>query len=198
MKQIKSIETLVMLLCRFPGVGRKSAERMAYHILKADANYASALSSAVLAVKEKVRYCRICSNLTEDEVCEICADESRDRSIICVVEEFTDLMAVEKSGSFRGLYHVLQGTLAPLRGITPENLRIPELMRRVSDGSIKEIIVATNPTVDGDATALYLNKELGKYVSQITRLGLGIPIGGSLEYADDITLKKSLEGRSRL
>lgn len=198
MKQIQSLETLIINLSRFPGVGRKSAERMAYFILKSDTSVAHSLSSSILNIKEKIKFCKKCFNISETELCPICQDSGRDTSILCVVEEFTDLFAIEKSGVFKGLYHVLGGTLSPLKGITPEYLKINELCRRIEHEPITEIIIATNPTVDGDATALYLNRELEKFGKKITRLGLGIPIGGSLEYADDVTLKKSLERRTSI
>ncbi len=197
MKQIESLELLVMNLSRFPGVGRKSAERMAYYILKSEENYVNSLADSIIKIKEKIKFCKRCFNLSEEDICSICSDPRRDASSLCIIEEFTDLFAIEKSGFYHGLYHVLQGTLSPLKGITPEYLKIPELLKRFQSEPFEEVIIATNPTVDGDATALYLNKELNKFNKKITRLGFGIPIGGALEYSDDITLKKALEGRTQ-
>ena len=197
-KRIPSLETLVAELNKLPGIGRKSAERIAYHILKIPGKEADALASAIRAVKEKIFPCSVCFNLTEQDPCPICSDPSRNPELILVVEDPMDIPAFERSGIYKGLYHVLQGKLAPLKGITPEQLRIKELISRVKKGNVKEVILATNPDVEGDATALYISKKLEAHPVEVSRIGLGIPIGGALEYTDSITLQKALEGRKRV
>ncbi len=197
-KTVSAMETLILQLSKLPSIGRKSAERMAFHLLRTAEEDALALSDAIRAMRESVRRCSVCGNITEEDPCSICEDERRRRDLICVVEEPFDLAAFEKSGAFDGLYHVLDGCLSPLQGITAEDLRIESLERRVRAGGVNEIVLATNPSVDGEATALYLSKLLSPYVESVTRIGLGLPMGGSLEFADGRTIKKALEGRTKI
>lgn len=193
----KALEALIHELSRLPTIGRKSAQRLAFHLLKADPAQCISLAEALAGLHKGVRLCDRCFYLAEDKYCSICMDARRDTTTICVVEEPADVVAFERSGSYRGLYHVLLGHLSPLHGVMPDDLKIRELVDRVADreAGIKEVILATNPSVDGDATALYLNRVLEKYNIKATRLGLGMPMGGSLEYADELTLQKALEGR---
>jgi len=196
--QSRSLEALIEELRKLPGIGRKSAARIAFHVLRAPQGEAEALARRILEIKEKVRSCRVCGNWTEDETCSICLDPRRDGAIICVVEQPGDVALVEGTGSYRGLYHVLHGALSPLEGVRPEELRIRELAERAAGGSVREIIVATNPTVEGDATAFYIQnavRETGVLVSRIAR---GVPVGGEIEFADQVTLARALEGRRAL
>jgi recombination protein RecR len=197
-KTVSAMETLILHLSKLPSIGRKSAERMAFHLLRTAKEDALALSDAIRAMRESVRRCSVCGNITEEDPCSICQDERRRRDVICVVEEPFDLAAFEKSGAFDGLYHVLDGCLSPLQGITSEDLRIEPLEARVRGGGVSEIVLATNPSVDGEATALYLSRLLSPHVESVTRIGLGLPMGGSLEFADGRTIKKALEGRTRI
>ena len=198
LKSSPTFESLIAELNKLPGIGRKSAERLAYHILKTHGKEARALAKAITAVKEKLFFCSVCFNLTEQDPCLVCSDPKRDSTRILVVEDPMDVAPFEKPGIFQGLYHVLQGRLAPLKGMTPEHLRIRDLIDRVKKPGVKEVILATNPDVEGDATALYISKQLASLPVSVTRLGLGLPMGGSLEYADTITLAKALEGRKKL
>ena len=193
-----SVENLVTQLARLPGIGRRTAQRLAFHILSERPEEALELARAIEDVKERVRFCRDCGNLTEDELCEVCADERRDRSVICVVEQPVDVVSVERTGEYRGLYHVIHGTISPLDGIGPDALRIKELLERLRDGVIKEVIVATNPTMNGEATALYLSKVIKPLGVSVTRIARGLPMGGDLEYTDAVTLGKALEGRREI
>ena len=197
-KTAGAMETLILHLTKLPSVGRKTAERLAFHLLRAPQEDAIALAEAIRSMRARIRRCSICGNITEDDPCPICRDERRRRDLVCVVEDPMDIVAFEKSESFEGVYHVLDGCLSPLQGVTASDLRIDSLERRVRDGAVQEIILATNPSVDGEATALYLSRLLGPHVKKITRIGLGVPMGGSLEYADARTLKKALEGRMRV
>jgi len=197
-KTVSAMETLILQLSKLPSIGRKSAERMAFHLLRTSKDDALALSDAIRSMRESVRRCSVCGNITEEDPCSICQDERRRRDLICVVEEPFDLVAFEKSEAYDGLYHVLDGCLSPLQGITSEDLRIEPLERRVREGGVREIVLATNPSVDGEATALYLSRLLAPHVETITRIGLGLPMGGSLEFADGRTIKKALEGRTKI
>lgn len=194
----KSLLKLIELFKKFPGVGQKSAQRLAFFILKSPAEYTKELSEAVTKVKEAVRFCRICNNLSDEETCGICNDPSRDRTAICVVEEPTDVIAVENTGRYHGAYHVLLGVLSPLDGIGPEELKIKGLLERVKASRPKEVIIATNPDTEGETTALYLKKVLKQFDVKVTRLGYGIPVGADLEYADYATLMKAIESRQEL
>ena len=182
-------------LTKLPGVGKKSAERMAYHILRAGAREASALAAAIRDVSERVHACSVCGSFTEEETCRICADGGRDRSQVCVVEMPRDVAQIEKTGAYRGLYHVLMGRLSPLDGVGPEDIRLRELARRVGDGGAREVIVATNPTAEGDATASYIEKALSGEGVQVTRLARGLPAGSAIEYADSGILGEALRAR---
>jgi recombination protein RecR len=196
-KTSQSISRLIDELAKMPGIGPKSAQRLAFYILKIPEEEAFSLADAVKSVKEKVRHCSTCFNLTEDDPCAICGDETRDAITICVVEEANDVLALEKIGEYRGLYHVLGGALSPLDGIGPDDLHIKELMDRLRHG-IKEIILATNPNVEGEATALYLMKLIKPLKIKVTRVARGLPVGGDLEYADQATLTRALEDRIEL
>ena len=193
-----SVVRLIDELAKLPGIGRKSAERLAYHLLRVHQSEAIALSDAIRAVRENVRYCCNCFNLSEGEECTICLDTKRDRSTLCVVEQPRDLMALEQAGVFSGLYHVLLGRIAPLDGIGPDQLTIPQLQKRVSQGVIREVIMATNPTVEGDGTALFISNVLSEFPVSITRLARGITTGSILEHANKEILADALTGRQRL
>ncbi len=192
----RSLTKLVGELKKLPGVGEKTALRLAFHLLKSPANV-SALAESLLEVRARVRFCSTCFGITEDDPCSICTGD-RDSSAICVVEESQDLLAIERSGAFRGRYHVLQGALSPLNGITPAQLRISELMQRIEAGDVREVVLATNFSVEGEATALYLTKLIKPLGTRVTRLAHGIPLGGDLEYIDAATVQRAMEGRSEL
>jgi recombination protein RecR len=192
-----AVDNLVAQLTRLPGVGTRTAQRLAFHLLRVPREEALELAAAIAAVKERVRFCRECGNLTEDEVCGICADARRDRSVICVVEQPADLLSLERTAEYRGLYHVLGGALSPLDGIDPGDLRIDELLRRVDGDGIGEVVLATNATMTGEATAAYLADRLRGRV-RVTRLASGLPVGSDLEYADEVTLGRALSGRREM
>lgn len=193
-----AIQDLIDELGALPGVGPKSAQRLAFHLLGEEEVGVQRLVDAITAVKQKVHFCTICGNVTESQVCAICADSRRDATIICVVEEAKDINAVEKTRVFRGLYHVLGGVIDPLAGVGAEQLRMRELFSRLADGSVTEVILATNPTVEGEATATFIARNLGPMGVSTTRLASGLPVGGDLEYADEVTLGRALEGRRSL
>jgi recombination protein RecR len=190
-----AVQELIDELGRLPGVGPKSAQRLAFHILEADPQDMKRLVDAITTVKERVKFCTVCGNVTEQELCNICRDPRRDPSVICVVEESKDVLAVERTRSFRGRYHVLGGAINPIAGIGPEQLRIRELLTRLNDGAIQEIIIATDPNLEGEATATYLARMLKSIGIAVTRLASGLPVGGDLEYADEVTLGRAFEGR---
>jgi recombination protein RecR len=192
-----AVENLVAQLTRLPGVGTRTAQRLAFHLLRVPKDEALALATALEEVKERVRFCSECGNLTEDETCEICRDARRDRSVICVVEQPADLISVERTHEYRGLYHVLGGALSPLDGVEPGDLRIAELLGRVERNGVEEVVVATNPNMTGEATASYLADRLRGRV-RVTRLASGLPVGGDLEYADEVTLGRALAGRREM
>ena len=191
------LQRLVTELAKLPGVGQRTAQRLAFHILRAPKDEAGALAEAIADVKERVRFCRECGNLTEEDLCAICRDARRDRSVVCVVENPADAISIERTAEFRGLYHVLGGALSPLDGVEPEDLRIDELVRRVEGGAIEEVVLATNPNMTGEATAHFLADRLRGRV-RVTRLASGLPVGGDLEYADEITLGRALSGRREM
>lgn len=193
-----SFSRLVEHLVRLPGVGPKTAQRLAFHLLKAPREEVAALADALVALKERARTCRTCFNITEAETCGICQDAARDPSILCVVEEAHDLLAIEKTREYKGLYHVLGGSLSPLDGRGVDQIRAKELVVRVERGGVREVILATNPNVEGEATALYLVRLLKPLQVRITRIARGIPIGGDLEYADEVTVSRALEGRREM
>ena len=180
---------------KLPGVGPKSAQRLTYYLLRMPAAEAKALAEAILDVKERITFCSACQNVTDVNPCRICASDRRDRSIICVVEEPLDILALERSGSYQGLYHVLHGAISPMDGIGPEELKIEELLSRLRSEEVQEVILATNPNLEGEATAMYLTRLLRPLGPKVTRLASGLPVGGDLEYADDVTLSRALEGR---
>ena len=186
---------LIEQLTRLPGIGEKTAGRLAFHILRSDRNYAEALAAAVLAVKDETRLCSVCFALTEPDPCPLCTDPTRSSDAICVVEEPSDLLAVERAREFRGRYHVLHGALAPLDGVGPDELKIQPLLVRLRDGTVREVILATNPTAEGEATALYLARLIKPLGLRVTRIAHGIPVGGDLEYVDVMTVGRALEGR---
>ncbi|MFZ5433473.1 MAG: recombination mediator RecR [Calditrichota bacterium] len=193
-----SLERLVEQIAKLPGLGRKSAARIALHILRQSETDTANLAQAILDVKSRIRLCRLCSNFTEEDVCSICSDPKRDRSLICVVETPGEVLRLEKTGSYRGLYHVLGGTLSPLDGIGPDDLRIAELFSRLEDGSVREVILATNPTTDGDGTALYLMRGLKEQNITISRIARGVPVGAEIEQVDEVTLASALQSRTRM
>ncbi len=195
-----AVDNLVAQLTRLPGIGTRTAQRLAFHLLSTPKEEALALAGAIEDVKERVRFCRECGNLTEDEVCGICADTRRDRTVVCVVEQPVDVVSLERTHEYRGLYHVLGGSLSPLDGVEPEHLRIDELLRRVAGGEIQEVVLATNPNMTGEATAAFLADRIrsARGDLRVTRLASGLPVGGDLEYADEVTLGRALAGRREL
>ena len=192
---IESLRLLAERFGRLEGVGKKTAMRMAFSVLELEPEEANAFAQAILDAKEKIHLCPVCQNLTDRELCPICADEGRDHGVVCVVTDARAVMAMEKVREFRGVYHVLHGLISPMNGITPDRLKIKELLARVGEGEIEEVIVATNPTVEGEATAMYLSRLLRPLGVKVTRLAYGVPVGADLEYADEITLFRALEGR---
>lgn len=191
----ESVEHLVEQFAQLPGIGRKTAQRLALYVLKMNREEVVTLAKALVNAKDKVRYCSVCSNITENDPCMICSNSKRDRQMICVVEEPSDVLALEKTNEFKGLYHVLGGALSPLDGIGPEELRIQELLGRLSKASVEEVILAFNPNVEGEATTLYLSKLLKPLGLKVTRIARGLPVGSDLEFADEATLSRALEGR---
>ncbi len=192
------IENLAEELTNLPGIGRKTAQRLAYFILSMPDDKARAIARAIVDVKEKARFCKVCFNITGDELCAICSDAGRDRERLCVVEEPSNIAVIERTNLFRGLYHVLLGSLSPIDGITPERLKLKELKERVRDSAVREVIVATNPNTRGEMTARYIKEMLAPSGVKITRIAYGLPMGGDIEYADEVTVGKALEGRREL
>ncbi len=192
-----AVDNLVAQLTRLPGVGTRTAQRLTFHLLRVPKDEAHALAAAIHDVKERVRFCRECGNLTEEELCAICRDARRDHAIICVVEQPADLISVERTAEYRGLYHVLGGALSPIDGVEPEHLRIDELIGRVERNGVEEVVLATNPNMTGEATAAYLADRL-RGRARVTRLASGLPVGGDLEYADEVTLGRALAGRREM
>lgn len=190
-----SLNRLVNELTKLPGVGPKTAERFAFYILRSSEEEVSNLAQAIKEAKEKLTYCKICGNLSEEQICQICQDTSRDKNLVCVVEEPDDVISIEKTGVYKGLYHVLLGSISPLDGIGPDDLRIKELVLRVKNNKIKEVIIATSSDTEGDVTALYLTKLLKPYKVKLSRLASGMPVGAELDYADEVTLGKAIEHR---
>lgn len=195
---VAPLSRLIEQFERLPGIGHKSAQRLAYYVLGLSKEEAQSFSDAIMDAHEKIHYCKKCCNLTDQELCPICRNEARDQSIICVVEDPRDVIALERTNEFKATYHVLHGTISPLNGIGPDHLCIKELLARVNDGNVKEVIMATNPTVEGEATAMYISRLLKPLGVKVTRLAYGIPVGGDLEYADEVTLSRAIEGRSEL
>ncbi len=198
MAQPKSVEHLVEQFRHLPGIGAKTAQRLTFYILRSPRDAVATLAQALLDVKDKVRHCSRCFNITEEDPCAICADTARDHSMICVVEEPHDVVSIEKTREFRGAYHVLMGVLSPLDGIGPDALKVRELLDRIRQEGTREVIVATNPTIEGDATALYLARLLTPLGVRVTRIARGLPVGGDLEYADEATMARALDGRKEM
>ena len=190
-----AVQDLIDELGRLPGIGPKSAQRLAFHILEADKDDMLRLAAAITGVKERVKFCQICGNVSEQDTCSICRDPRRDPSVICVVEESKDVLAVERTRAYRGRYHVLGGAINPIAGIGPDQLRVRELLTRLNDDAVTEIIIATNPNLEGEATSTYLARMLKTIGVTVTRLASGLPVGGDLEYADEVTLGRAFEGR---
>ncbi len=192
---VASLARLVEQFERMPGIGHKSAQRLAFYVLNLKKEEAEAFSKAILTAHEKIRQCSCCCNLAEDELCPICKSGRRDESVICVVEDPRDVMAFERTHEFEGTYHVLHGVISPMNGIGPEDITVKELLKRMGDGTVQEVIMATNPTVEGEATAMYISRLLKPMGIKVSRLAYGVPVGADLEYADEVTLSKALEGR---
>lgn len=193
-----SVNRLIDELKRLPGIGQKTAQRLAFHLLRVDRDQALALSDAIREAKERVRECSVCNNITDTDPCHFCSSSTRNKSLICVVEEATNIQSIERTRQFSGLYHVLGGALSPLQGVGPDQLKIKGLIERLKGGGVEEIILATNPTAEGEATAVYLSKLLKPLGVRVTRIAMGIPVGSDLEYADEITMLKAMEGRRDL
>jgi len=191
----KSILNLIRSISKLPGIGEKTAERLALHLLREPKSESDLLSRSILEMKERVRLCKLCFALSDDELCGICSNPSRDRNAICVVEQPADMVAIEKSGAFKGLYHILQGVLSPIDGIGPDGIRIRDLLTRVAKGSINEVVMATGTSVEGEATAGYIADQLGRFPVKVTRIASGVPMGGDLKFIDQVTLKRAMEKR---
>lgn len=192
------LASLIEEFSKLPGIGRKTAQRLAFYVLNMNANDVDELANAIVNAKRNIRYCSVCSNLTDTDPCSICGDTKRDQTTICVVEDPRDVIAVEKTREFQGLYHVLHGSISPMEGIGPEDIKIKELLKRIGELDVAEVILATNPTIEGEATAMYISKLLKPLGIKTTRIAHGIPVGGDLEYADEVTLSKALEGRREI
>lgn len=190
-----TLERLVQHFSRLPGIGKKSASRIAYFILKSDQSFAEQLAGDIAVLKQRIHQCTICGNYTEDDPCSICSDGSRQQTIVCVVEQSEEVQTIEQTNEYHGLFHVLSGVISPLDGVGPRDLTIDKLMKRISEGTIQEVIIATNPTVEGDATAMYLRQLLEDHSVTVSRLASGLPVGGDLEYADRLTLARSIRSR---
>ena len=195
---VAPLEELIDQFARLPGIGRKTAQRLSFFVLSLPEGEAEKFADAILTAHKKIHSCKVCQNLTDGDVCSVCASSSRDRSTICVVEDPRDVMAFERTGDYNGLYHVLHGVISPMDGVGPDGIRIKELLTRLSGDEVKEVIMATNPTVEGEATAMYISRLLKPLGIKISRLAYGIPVGGDLQYADEVTLSRALEGRNEL
>ena len=192
------VARLIQELNRLPGVGPKSAQRLAYYIIRLPTEEAQSLAEAVLAVKERIIFCSVCQNLTEIDPCDLCSGPRRDRSLVCIVEEPLDVLVMERASFYRGLYHILHGVISPMNGVGPEDLRIKELLPRLEDGTVKEVIIGINPTLEGDATAMYIHRLISSLGVKVSNLARGLPVGGHLEYADEVTLSRAYQGRQEL
>jgi recombination protein RecR len=192
------IAKLIDSFSRLPGIGPKTAGRLAFHVLRMKEEDVLAFAQALVSVKRNLHYCSVCFNITDTDPCRLCRDKSRDGSVICVVQEPKDVVAMERTKDYNGLYHVLHGAISPMEGIGPDELRIPELLRRLADDQVQELILATNPNIEGEATAMYLSKLVRNFGLKVTRIAHGLPVGGDLEYADEVTLSKALEGRREI
>ena len=192
------ISTLIEEFCKLPGVGRKTAQRLAFHVINMNMNDVEALSKAIVEAKKEIKYCSICYNITDKDPCSMCSNKNRDSSVICVVEDPRDVAAMERTKEFNGQYHVLNGVISPMDGIGPDMIRIKELIQRLGNQDVSEIIMATNPTIEGEATAMYIARLLKPMGIKVTRIAHGLPVGGDLEYADEVTISKALEGRREI
>ncbi len=192
------VARLIQELNRLPGVGPKSAQRLAYYIIRLPMEEAQSLAEAVLAVKERIIFCSVCQNLTEIDPCDLCSGPRRDRSLVCIVEEPLDVLVMERASFYRGLYHILHGVISPMNGVGPEDLKIKELLPRLEDGTVKEVIIGINPTLEGDATAMYIHRLISSLGVKVSNLARGLPVGGHLEYADEVTLSRAYQGRQEL
>lgn len=192
------IAKLIDSFSRLPGIGPKTAARLAFHVLRMKEEDVVAFAKALVNVKRDLTHCSVCCNITDSDPCRICSDKNRDRSVICVVQEARDLIAMERTKEYHGMYHVLQGAISPMEGIGPDDIRVAELLRRLADDEVKELILATNPNIEGEATAMYLSRLVKPFKIKVTRIAHGLPVGGDLEYADEVTLSKALEGRREL
>lgn len=192
------IQDVIDSLGRLPGIGPKGAQRIAFHLLKADPDEVATLAGALLALREKVRFCEVCGNVSQEQRCAICRDDRRDETLLCVVEESKDVVAIERTREFRGRYHVLGGAISPMEGIGPDDIRIRELMTRLADGTVSEVIIATDPNLEGEATATYIARLIAPLGLTVSRLASGLPVGGDLEFADEVTLGRAFEGRRRI
>ena len=195
---VVALTNLIEQFERLPGIGHKTAQRLAFYVLNMSKDDVEKFSDIIIQAHEKIHYCKLCQNLTEEDICRICSDEIRDKSVICVVEHPKDVLAFERTREFFGLYHVIHGLISPMDGITPDQLKIKELLGRINNGEVKEVIMACNPTVEGEATSMYISRLLKPMGIKVTRLAYGIPVGGDLEYADEVTLTRALEGRNEL
>ena len=194
----ESVQKLIKEFEKFPGIGHKTAVRLAFFVLESDENFAKEMASTLVEAKQSVKFCSKCFNLTDKDPCEICSNPKRDNEVICVVEDVKDVVAMEKTHEFKGLYHVLHGAISPMNNVSAADIKIKELITRLADGKIKEVIIATNPTIEGEATAMYISRLLKSMGIMVTRIAHGIPVGGDLEYTDEITLTKALEGRREI
>ncbi len=195
---IVSLNELTAQFEKLPGIGKKTAQRLAFYVITAPEEYATRFAAALTSARSKIHMCSVCQSLTDSETCSVCADTMRDKSTICVVSDPKDVLAFERTREYKGVYHVLHGVISPLDGVGPEKLKIRELLARLSDGSVKEVIMATDPTVEGEATASYISRFIKPMGIKITRLAYGVPVGGDLEYADEVTLQRALEGRNEI
>lgn len=195
---VPPLASLIEEFSKLPGIGKKTAQRLAFYVLNMDTNDAEELAKAIINAKRKIKYCSVCSNLTDTDPCALCKDSKRDQTTICVVEDPRDVIALEKTKEFHGLYHVLHGSISPMEGIGPEDIKIKELLQRIQGLNVEEVILATNPTIEGEATAMYISKLLKPLGIKTTRIAHGIPVGGDLEYADEVTLSRALEGRREI
>ena len=193
-----SLETLIDKFAALPGIGRKSAQRLAFHVLSGSDEEADSFADAIKNAKENIHFCKVCQNLTEDEICPICSSTRRDRSLICVVSDPKDVLSIERGREYNGTYHVLHGVLSPMNHIGPDDIKIKELLVRLADEEVAEVIMATNPTVEGDATAMYISRLIKPFNIKVSRLAYGIPVGSNLEFADDATLNRAIEGRTEM
>lgn len=195
---VPPLEVLIEQFAKLPGIGRKSATRLAFHILNSSYDEAKIFSDAIINAKQSVKYCKKCQNITDSDICMICESPKRDKSVICVTESPKDVISIEKTNEYHGLYHVLHGAISPMDGIGPEDIKIPELLKRLNGDDVREVIMATNPTIEGEATAMYISRLIKPLGIKVTRIAHGVPVGGDLEYADEVTLTKAIEGRREM